>query len=99
MHLSVFPTTAQFGMYQRSHKGQTTTFSTEVQNITNHLGCAIYTIDDTIPGDYPKTLTLDFGTGCTSADGIIRSGKIVYVFSAPFCCRQQQLRLPSITMW
>ena len=65
------------------HKGQTTTFSTEVQNVTNHLGCAIYTIDDTIPGEYPKTLTLDFGTGCTSADGIIRSGKIVYVFSAP----------------
>jgi len=65
------------------HKGQTTTFSTEVQNITNHLGCAIYTIDDTIPGEYPKTMTLDFGTGCTSVDGILRKGKLIYVFSDP----------------
>lgn len=64
-----------------AHKGQTSTFSTEVENITNHLGCAVYTIDDTIPGSYPKTLTLDFGTGCSSVDGIFRSGKIVYVFT------------------
>ena len=63
--------------------GKTTTFSTQVEGITTHIGCAIYTIDDTIPGEYPKTLTLDFGTGCTSADGILRKGKITYLFSDP----------------
>lgn len=65
------------------HSGQTTTLSTEVENTTNNLGCAIYTIDDTVPGKYPKTLTLDFGTGCTSADGILRKGKLIYLFSGP----------------
>jgi len=66
-----------------THSGQTTTLSTGVENTTNNLGCAIYTISDTVPGEYPKTLTLDFGTGCTSADGILRQGKIVYLFSGP----------------
>lgn len=65
------------------HSGKTTVNSTGVENITTNLGCAIYTLDDTIPGEYPKTLTLDFGTGCASADGITRKGKLVYLFSGP----------------
>ena len=44
--------------------------------------CDLYS-GDTIPGEYPKTLTLDFGTGCTSADGIMRKGKLIYLFSGP----------------
>jgi hypothetical protein len=48
---------------------------------TGSLGCAVYTISNSTPGVYPKTLTLDFGAGCTSQDGIFRSGKITYVFS------------------
>jgi len=63
------------------HSGKTTTNSTGVENTATNLGCAIYTLSDTIPGEYPKTLTLDFGTGCTSADGIMRKGKLIYVFS------------------
>lgn len=65
--------------------GKTTTFSTEgTEGVkTASLSCAIYTLDDSIPGEYPKTLTLDFGTGCTSADGIWRTGKLVYVFTGP----------------
>ncbi len=70
--------------------GKTTTLSTKEDGAGTNLSCAIYTIDDTIPGSYPKTLTADFGTGCTSADGIIRSGKITYVFSGP-------LLLPGVT--
>jgi hypothetical protein len=67
------------------HSGKTTTFSTEsTEGVTSgNLSCAIYTLDDTIPGEYPKTLTLDFGTGCTSADGILRTGKLTYVFTGP----------------
>lgn len=65
--------------------GKTTTFSTEHTEGVNsgNLSCAIYTLNDTIPGEYPKTLTLDFGTGCTSADGVIRTGKLTYVYSGP----------------
>lgn len=63
------------------HSGRTTTNSTEVENTATNLGCAIYTLSDSTPGSYPKTLTLDFGTGCTSADGILRKGKLIYVFS------------------
>jgi hypothetical protein len=33
---------------------------------------------------YPKTVTLDFGTGCACNDGITRYGKIVSVISAPY---------------
>jgi len=67
------------------HSGKTTTFSTEhTEGVnTGNLSCAIYTLDDTIPGEYPKTLTLDFGTGCTSVDGVLRTGKISYLFSGP----------------
>lgn len=63
------------------HSGKTAINSTGVENTATNLGCAIYTLDDAIPGEYPKTLTLDFGTGCTSADGIMRKGKLIYVFS------------------
>ena len=63
--------------------GKTTTFSTGVENTATNLGCAIYTLDDTIPGEYPKKLTLDFGSGCTSLDGIMRKGKLIYLFTGP----------------
>jgi hypothetical protein len=71
--------------------GKTTTFSTGEEGTgKTNLSCAIYTLDDTIPGEYPKKLTLDFGAGCTSADGISRKGKITFLFSGP-------LLLPGVT--
>jgi hypothetical protein len=64
--------------------GQISTMSKEqVLGGTGTLGCAIYSFDNNVPGEYPKTLSLDFGTGCTSADGISRSGKITYLLSGP----------------
>src|SRR5450755_308212 len=77
-----FADNSQVWNISNPQKGKTTTLSTEVLG-TVHLGCAIYTFDDSTQGVYPKTLTLDFGTGCTSADGILRSGKISYLFSGP----------------
>ena len=67
------------------HSGKTSTFSTEhTEGVnTGNLSCAIYTLSDTVQGEYPKTLTMDFGTGCTSTDGILRSGKLTYLFSGP----------------
>ncbi len=64
------------------HSGKTTTMSTETLGATK-IGCAIYSFDDAVPGEYPKTMTMDFGTGCTGVDGIVRSGKIAYLFSGP----------------
>jgi hypothetical protein len=66
-------------------RGKTTVNSTETNGSggAGHISCAGYTISDSTPGHYPKTLTLDFGAGCTSIDGIIRTGKLVYNFSGP----------------
>jgi hypothetical protein len=75
---------------KNAQSGKTTTFSTEgTEGVkTGSLSCAIYTISDSIPDEYPKTLTLDFGTGCTSADGIFRTGKLIYVFTGPIIAPQ-----------
>ncbi len=64
------------------HTGKTTTFGTTGTNSV-HLSCATYTISDTVHGHYPKTLTLNFGTGCSSWDGVVRKGSIAYTFSGP----------------
>jgi hypothetical protein len=62
--------------------GKTSTFSTGTEGInTVHLSCASYSISDSVPGHYPKTLTLDFGSGCSSVDGVLRKGKVIYTFS------------------
>lgn len=67
-----------------SQSGKTTILSTGTEGTgTGHLSCATYTISDSVHGHYPKTLTLDFGTGCTSIDGVIRTGKLIYTFSGP----------------
>jgi hypothetical protein len=64
--------------------GKTSTFSTVTEGVnTVHLSCASYSISDSIYGHYPKTLTLDFGTGCSSIDGVLRTGKLIYTFSGP----------------
>ena len=66
-----------------SQSGKTTILSTGTNGGSGHLSCATYTISDSVHGHYPKTLTLDFGTGCTSIDGILRTGKVIYTFSGP----------------
>ena len=40
---------------------------------TGILSCATVTVS---AGPFPKTVLIDFGTGCTSANGVTRSGKI-----------------------
>lgn len=46
---------------------------------TGILGCAIVTVTPMV--GFPKTIVIDFGTGCTSPNGITRSGKINVVLS------------------
>lgn len=45
--------------------------------------CFTVTVDPKGPNAFPKTVTLDFGSGCTGKDGKVRSGKIITVFSGP----------------
>jgi hypothetical protein len=42
--------------------------------------CASVTFKGKV-GVFPDTLVVDFGSGCTSTDGITRSGSITYIFS------------------
>ena len=82
MLLSVIPIMSAAWVYPKV--GKTTILSTGTEGTgTGHLSCANYTISDSVHGHYPKTLTLDFGTGCTSIDGILRTGKLIYTFSGP----------------
>ncbi len=56
--------------------GETPTGVTSTMNI---LGCATVTVDPLV--GFPKNIVIDFGTGCTSADGVTRSGKILVTLS------------------
>lgn len=65
------------------HGGTSTNGVNQVNRI--YFSCAAYTlVNDSSQSGYPKTLTLDFGAGCSSSiDGVTRQGKIIYVFSGP----------------
>lgn len=43
--------------------------------------CFTVTVVPNIPGVFPKTVTIDFGNGCTGRDGKVRKGKIVSIFT------------------
>ncbi|MFN8252311.1 MAG: hypothetical protein U0V75_10550 [Ferruginibacter sp.] len=43
--------------------------------------CFTVTVVPNIPGVFPKTVTIDFGTGCLGRDGKYRKGKIVSIFT------------------
>ncbi len=48
-------------------------------NENNFVSCGAVTISP-LQG-FPKTITVDFGTGCTSQSGVTRSGKLITVLS------------------
>lgn len=43
--------------------------------------CATVTLSPADTTTFPKTMTIDFGSGCTSANGIVRKGKIIATLS------------------
>lgn len=43
--------------------------------------CFTITVVPNIPGVFPKTVTIDFGSGCLGRDGKYRSGKIVSIYT------------------
>ena len=44
--------------------------------VSGVASCANITVTSGSPAGFPKTVVIDFGNGCTSAFGIVRSGKI-----------------------
>ena len=45
--------------------------------------CFTVTVVPNIPHVFPKTVTIDFGTGCLGRDGKYRKGKIVSIYTNP----------------
>jgi hypothetical protein len=50
---------------------------------TNTGRCFTITVVPNIPRVFPKTVTIDFGTGCLGRDGKFRKGKIVSIYTNP----------------
>lgn len=48
---------------------------------SNTARCFTITVVPNTPGVFPKTVTLDFGTGCLGRDGKLRKGKIVSIYT------------------
>jgi hypothetical protein len=56
----------------------------ELGNTTaNTARCFTVTVVPNIPQVFPKTITIDFGTGCMGRDGKYRKGKIVSIYTNP----------------
>ena len=49
----------------------------------NTARCFTITVVPNIPHVFPKTVTIDFGTGCLGRDGKYRKGKIVSIYTNP----------------
>ncbi len=45
--------------------------------------CFTITVVPQTPGIFPKTVTINFGTGCIGKDGKLRKGKIITVYTGP----------------
>jgi len=69
------------GVFGRSLTGKDDSISTH---------CFKLSISPETIGVFPKTITIDFGNGCTGPDGRTRRGKITTIYSAP-------MRLPGST--
>ncbi len=50
---------------------------------SNTARCFTITVVPNIPHVFPKTVTIDFGTGCLGRDGKFRKGKIISIYTNP----------------
>ena len=65
------------GIYGRSAVKTSARF----EGVDSTPRCFTTTITPLAPGAFPKTVTVNFGTGCTGKDGHMRRGKVITVFS------------------
>lgn len=68
------------GIFGRTGSGTTTGREMGTDTITP---CFTVTRVPATPGVFPKTITIDFGSGCTDIYGHTRKGKIVTVYTGP----------------
>jgi hypothetical protein len=77
---------------QSSEQSSISTSATvPVQGVSNRLtsstyaavACAMVTLSPADPSVFPKTMTIDYGTGCTSSNGITRKGKLIVNLTGP----------------
>lgn len=53
--------------------------------IDSNQTCPTMSISPALPNaSFPKVLTIDFGSGCTGSDGVLRKGKIIASFSGKY---------------
>jgi len=62
---------------------EATVGKTSVTYVSHIDTCAIVTIN-TNGGNFPMTLTIDFGSGCTDAYSVVRKGKIICIYSGRY---------------
>ncbi len=56
---------------------------TNMQWVSSVDTCAIVTLNVN-GGNFPMTVTVDFGSGCTDRAGVVRKGKVIGVYSGPY---------------
>jgi hypothetical protein len=62
----------------------TTTNGVGTPVVLGSFYCATVTVTPADTSNFPKSILVDFGSGCTSQDGIARSGSITYILSERF---------------
>ncbi|MDR3716977.1 MAG: hypothetical protein P4L51_29555 [Puia sp.] len=68
------------GVSVESTKGNTSAYGTGSSTLSS---CATVTVSPEDAITFPKTITVDFGSGCTSLLGYTRKGSITYTLSGP----------------
>ncbi len=69
------------GAYDGIGVFKTIGLSSELGRMDSGTRCFTVTVVPNTPGVFPKTVTINFGTGCTGPDGKTRKGKIITVYS------------------
>jgi len=67
-----------------SYLGRVAVNGLRADGVDSVPGCTTITVLPADAATYPKTVTVDFGSGCTGWYGVTRSGSIVYTFSGKF---------------
>ena len=62
--------------------GEANGLSNRGTSVSRIASCALVNINP-LGSTWPKTMTIDFGTGCTAPNGVTRKGKLIAVLSGP----------------
>lgn len=77
LHTDTWQTMLEMAQQQAGLNGLTET------SAESRGACPTVTLTPSTPGAFPKTLVLDFGTGCTTSGGATASGQVTATFSGP----------------